>query len=357
MQALDEAARRLRDATPRLASETWPVEASSGRIIARDVWSPTPVPPHAVAARAGFALRHRDAPGRFEVWGSLASDERFDGVLGRRRAVRVDAGTRLPQGATAVVTDRDLPTDGEHATVQRRVEDGEGVLERGAELDTERPVLAAGARLRAPDLAVLVALGHSHVEVQRRPRVAIATRRPHPAAPLLEQQARAHGLDVVLAPEGADVRALARALGVDLLLQIGGPREPTLDAVHDLALSPGGRLRVGPVGAGWATVLESSALGAWAGGNWLFETLIPAWTGAATEKTATPARLASDLPRDPRRRRVHAVRRTRAEPTDLALPVLGDSPWSLRSTWGTISLGPADAPCPAGTVVRVRPWP
>lgn len=359
MLPLADARARLLEATPRLPTERWPVDHASGRILAHDLWASTPIPPRPVAARRGFALRHRDAPARLRVWGRLATDEIFDGVLGRRRAVRVEAGAVLPTDATAVVSDLDLPTDGEHVTISRRVERGEGILAEGAELGTERPVVSAGTRLDATHLLLLDRLGATSVEVRRAPRVALLPRRAEPIARWLARDARTFGARVDLAPWGIDEpdRLLETDETWDVIVDLGSSAAGGEAVVRNVALHPGGDLRIESAGSAWLLRLDSSALGVWAGWRWAIEVLQQAWTGGVVRDDGVPARLAADLPRDALRRRVYAVRQTRSTPTDLALPVEGESAWSLRGTWGTVSVEPGAEAAPAGAIVRVVPWP
>jgi molybdopterin biosynthesis enzyme len=356
---LADARARLLESTPRLATERWPVGEASGRVVAHDLWASTPIPPRPVAARRGFAIRHRDAPGRLQVWGRLATDEIFDGALGRRRAVRVEAGAVIPGDATAVVSDLDLPTDGEHVTVRRPVERGEGILGEGSELGTERPVVSAGTRLDATHLLLLDRLGIDSVEVRRPPRIALLPRRAEPVARWLGRDARAFGARVDLAPWGVDEpdRMLEAGEAWDVVVHVGASGPSGEAVVRNVALHPGGDLRVERTAAGWLLRLDSSALGVWAGWRWVLEVLQHAWTGSIGGEDGVPARLASDLPRDPARRRIYAVRRTRSAPSDLALPVDGDSAWSLRGTWGTVAVEPGAEPVPADSMVRVVPWP
>lgn len=286
-------------------------------------------------------------------------DEVFDGTVGRRGALRVEAGAVLPNDATAVVSDLNLSTDGEHVTVGRRVERGEGILAEGAELGTERPVVAAGTRLDATHLLLLDRLGVTSVEVRRPPRIALMPRRAESVARWLSRDARAAGAYVDLAPWGVHEPDRLREGGEawDVIVLLGAAAASGEAVVRNVALHPGGDLRVERWDATWLLRLDSSALGTWAGWRWVFDALQAAWAGVSAPDDGVPARLAAELPRDGLRRRVYAVRRTRSEPTDLALPTDGESAWSLRNTWGTVALDPGPEPLPAGTIVRVVPWP
>lgn len=175
----------------------------------------------------------------------------------------------------------------------------------------------------------------------------------------LTHDADALGIDVIWAPAGAAPKGLSIGASADVIVHVGAhaplPRGSSL--IRNVAFSPGGELRIDRRDDAWVVRLEGSALGAWTGWRWSMSTLLRAWTDAVPDPADVSARLATALPRDPNRRRIWAVRRTRAEPADLVLPVEGDSSWSLRQTWGTLALEPGRATCEAGSLVRVTPWP
>jgi molybdopterin molybdotransferase len=80
----------------------------------------------------------------------------------------------LPAGADAVVMVEHTHEVGD-ATIEvtRPVAPGENVVEAGEDVQQGDTVLTAGHRLRAHDAGALAALGVTHIEVTRRPRVGI----------------------------------------------------------------------------------------------------------------------------------------------------------------------------------------
>jgi molybdopterin molybdotransferase len=90
-------------------------------------------------------------------------------------------GAALPPGADAVImvedTDFTERAPGSHApgrvTLNRQIQPGENVRQRGEDLRSGEGVLQAGHRLRAQDLGLLAMLGIADVPVHRRPRLAL----------------------------------------------------------------------------------------------------------------------------------------------------------------------------------------
>ena len=78
-----------------------------GRVLARDVRSPLPVPGHANAAMDGYALRGANLPNagtrELEVLGAAFAGRPFEGVVGTGQCVRIMTGAVVPEGADTVL--------------------------------------------------------------------------------------------------------------------------------------------------------------------------------------------------------------------------------------------------------------
>lgn len=146
-----------------------------GRVLAREVRSPLPVPGHANAAMDGYALRGADLPNagtrELEVLGAAFAGRPFEGVVGTGQCVRIMTGAVVPEGADTVL-------------MQERVERGQGTIRigpgragdnvrpAGEDLATGQVALQAGRRLTPTDLGLVASLGIGEITVHRRLRVA-----------------------------------------------------------------------------------------------------------------------------------------------------------------------------------------
>jgi len=192
----------LADLTP-LAAEEVDLQAALGRVLREDVYASANVPPFANSSMDGYAVRavdttaaQQDTPVSLRVVGNLAAGYRSARSLGVGETMRIMTGAPLPPGADAVVRfedSSDAPTldhrhyrgldgvgsapgsDSPPATVQVMVAVGPGDYTRvaGEDIRLGELVLIAGTRLRPAELGVLASLGRAHVQVARRPRVAI----------------------------------------------------------------------------------------------------------------------------------------------------------------------------------------
>ena len=173
---VDEAlARLLQDVAP-LASESVPLGAAHGRVLAGSIAARLTQPPFDASAMDGYAVRAADAatvPAKLAIVGESAAGRGFSGSVGEGQAVRIFTGAPLPAGADAVVIQEDTSRDGAIVTIAKATLPGENIRTRGKDFSSGQPLFPAGHRLTARDLMLAASSGHGTLPVHRRPRVAI----------------------------------------------------------------------------------------------------------------------------------------------------------------------------------------
>jgi molybdopterin molybdotransferase len=211
-------------------------------VLSRAVCATRDQPPFAVSAMDGYAIRSADAPGVLTVTGESAAGAGFDGVCDQGCAIRISTGAALPAGADAVVIQEDVQRDGVALTVPAaRVH--QHVRPQAGDFSAGAVLLDANRRLDGVAVSLAAAAGLAHLDVMRRPRIAILSSGDELAAPgtspgrwqIFESAtfgvaglARQWGaLCERLAVEKDDVEAIARAAEAglrdsDLLVVIGG---------------------------------------------------------------------------------------------------------------------------------------
>ncbi len=179
-------ARALR---PLTETETVPLGAALGRVLAADLVSPIDVPAHDNSAMDGYALHGTDLrPDAPTVLHALATTiyagAPFDGSVGPGRCVRIMTGAVMPAGLDTVVPIELCQVQGETVSIALGVlRAGENRRRRGEDLARGHAALPAGRVLRPADLGLAASLGHDRVAVMRRLRVALFSTGDEIAAP------------------------------------------------------------------------------------------------------------------------------------------------------------------------------
>ncbi|HET9094760.1 MAG TPA: gephyrin-like molybdotransferase Glp [Solirubrobacteraceae bacterium] len=230
------------------------------RYLAEPLVATLDLPPFTNSAMDGYAIRHRDAPGRFEVIGESAAGAPFAGAVGPGEAVTISTGAVVPDGADAVapiewVTPPAAVGDsGPAIRIDREVHPGYAVRRAGSDVARGEDVLAAGIRLGPGQIGAAASLGLGSLRCGRRPRVAVLTTGSELRAPgqrlgpgeiydsngPLLRAALAHaGAEVVVVATATDTHAAHRtaieqALEHDVVLTTGGVSVGGHDLVREI---------------------------------------------------------------------------------------------------------------------------
>ena len=165
-----------------LPEETVPLAEAAGRVLARDVVSPTDVPHFVRAMMDGLAVRAADTLGAspynrlvLEVTGESLPGRPFAGHVGPVQAVRIMTGAPLPDGADSVLPAEltEIGAETGRALAVGEVSPEKHIGRVGEDIAAGSVVLRAGRVLRPQDVGVLSSIGTAQVPVIRRPRVRI----------------------------------------------------------------------------------------------------------------------------------------------------------------------------------------
>lgn len=231
--------------------------AAVGRVLAENVVADRNYPPFNRSIRDGFALRAADAaePGaKLRLIAESRAGVAFNGTVGHGECVRILTGAPVPRGANAVVMHEYTREEGETIIFEQVARAGQYYVLAGAEARVGEVVVPRGTRLGYAELAMATEVGRAHIEVNRRPRVAILSTGdelvPVDAAPgpfqirnsnnvsLAAQVALAGGEPVDIGSAKDEIAALRvrieEGLQSDLLLLSGGVSAGKYDLVEQV---------------------------------------------------------------------------------------------------------------------------
>ncbi|MFJ4253808.1 gephyrin-like molybdotransferase Glp [Microbacterium sp. NPDC090003] len=279
-RTVEEQLARVLDAVRRLPSETRAIRDASARTLAADATATHDIPLFDNSAMDGFAVRYADvatasadAPVTLRVVADLPAGVSDDPTLGPGETARIMTGSPAPTDADAIVPFEDTAGGladslGEVQVLRAPAQPGAFIRRRGADLVTGDPVVRAGERLGAFQIAAAVAAGIAEAAVTRAPRVAVVStgsellapgdavvrgRIPDSNGPLLEQLVAGADAEVVLVarvPDEADavraVTAEAVALDADVIVFTGGVSAGAYEPVRG-AFDGGGEIEFASV--------------------------------------------------------------------------------------------------------------
>jgi len=178
MMSVDEAVRLIASRVTAVGeTETATLVDADGRILARDIAAPLPLPPFTNSAVDGYALPGRDLPRdkerAFPVSGRVAAGGSVQEAQ-PGHAVRIFTGAPMPGGTDTVFMQEDVRLDDNgHVVLPPGLKVGANVRPAGEDIPQGHLALKAGQRLRPQDIALAAAFGLTTLEVIRRIRVAV----------------------------------------------------------------------------------------------------------------------------------------------------------------------------------------
>ena len=178
--SIEEARTRVLTEAAALPSETIALSEALGSVLAEDIIASHNVPPFNNSGMDGYAVRAADtveatpdSPVRLPISDTLPAGHVAAHGLQPGEAIRIMTGAPLPDGADTVVQSELTSEDDGYLVLVEPVKRGKNIRRAGEDIATGDRVLSAGTPLGPAEIGVLASLGHAHLLVHRRPRVAI----------------------------------------------------------------------------------------------------------------------------------------------------------------------------------------
>lgn len=160
-------------------TETLPLAACSGRILAAPLVARNAVPPADNSAVDGYAVYHedlaRDAETRLKVIGRATAGHPFAAAPPRGTAVRILTGAVMPPGPDTVMMQEDCSREGEAVVIRPGIKRGANRRLAGEDAREGETILPEGRTLSAADIALAAATGHGSLLIRRPLRVALVS--------------------------------------------------------------------------------------------------------------------------------------------------------------------------------------
>jgi molybdopterin molybdotransferase len=168
---------------PSIPSEDISVSAALGRVLARDILSPSDQPEFDRSTMDGYAVRSYDTfgaaesrPALLSVTGDIPMGIMPGQAIAKGECMKIATGGALPKGADAVVMfEQTQRIDGATIEVVKAVAPEENVSKTGEDMKKGESVFGSGHVIRPQDMAALAGMGITRVSVFAKPRVAIVS--------------------------------------------------------------------------------------------------------------------------------------------------------------------------------------
>ena len=165
---------------PLTETEPASLDGVAGRILAQSVSSELDYPHEDNSAMDGYAARSRDLssaspnqPVTLEIIEEIPAGVPPCHPLESGQAARIFTGGILPFGADTIVMQEDTEPEGNQVKVFTPATAGQFIRKQGSFYQAKQPLLPAGIKINAPEIAILAAMQCQEISVYCPPRVTI----------------------------------------------------------------------------------------------------------------------------------------------------------------------------------------
>jgi molybdopterin molybdotransferase len=178
-----------------LPIESLPLAQCAGAVLRENIYAERDQPPFDRVAMDGVALASHTPAASLRIQATQAAGDAPLTLTGRGQCIEVMTGAVLPAGCDCVVPVEEYAVTGGGVTFApgTRIEAWRNVHRRGSDTRQGTLLVAAGARLRAPEIAIAASAGMARIRVSSQPMLAVIStgnELVEPGEPVLAHQIR-----------------------------------------------------------------------------------------------------------------------------------------------------------------------
>lgn len=209
-----------------LGSEIVPIENSIHRVIAENIIAEHSLPSFDNSAMDGYAVRTEDAGKTLLQSCVIFAGDQGEIRLVEDQCIRIMTGAKIPQKCEAIVPIEDVVVNGDHVTFPPFIKASQHIRLKGEDIQAEMLLLKRGTYLHAHHISLLASQGITHVQLYRRPRVALFS-----SGNELKMHYETLGNNQLYNTNTPTFAARARELGCDVIFT--GTAEDTLESIQE----------------------------------------------------------------------------------------------------------------------------
>ncbi len=161
----------LKNTTP-LSTEILPIEQIVSKISAQNIKATIALPQFNNSAMDGYALKGESK--RYTIVGKILAGDSHDYNLKENQAIKIMTGAKTPSNTEKIIPQENTQTiDNSTIEIIKDVKPNAHIRYKGEDIDIDETILSCGEKINSSHIALLASQGITHVEVYKKPRVAI----------------------------------------------------------------------------------------------------------------------------------------------------------------------------------------
>lgn len=171
---VEEAFESFRDSISNLKKELIPIENSLGRIISKNTYATHFLPRFNNSAMDGYAIKISDAGKTVKVKDTILAGHDKDISIKSGKCVKIMTGAMVPFDAEAIVAQEDVEIiDKKNIKLPKKIIQNQHIRFVGEDVKNGELLIEDGECINAAKIAILASQGITHIEVYKKPKVAV----------------------------------------------------------------------------------------------------------------------------------------------------------------------------------------
>lgn len=240
--SVEEALAQIYTFSRPLGREIVPIESAVERVLAEEVSASYSLPSFDNSAMDGYAVRVSDAGKTLPQSCVIFAGDGQDIRLVDNQCIRIMTGAKIPEGCEAIVPIEEVSVHEDNVTFPPLIRPSQHIRLKGEDIQSGMTLLQDGTYLHAHHIALLASQGITHINVYRRPKVALfssgnelkmhfeslgANQLYNTNTPTFAARARELGCEVIFTGTAEDTLAsiqnhIRNALSADFIITSGG---------------------------------------------------------------------------------------------------------------------------------------
>ncbi len=161
----------LKNTNP-LSTEILPIEQILFKISAQDIKATIALPQFNNSAMDGYALKGESK--NYKVVGKILAGDSHNHILNENEAIKIMTGAKAPINTDKIIPQENTQTiDESTIEIIKDVKLNAHIRYKGEDIDIDETILSSKEKINSSHIALLASQGITHVEVYKKPRIAI----------------------------------------------------------------------------------------------------------------------------------------------------------------------------------------
>ena len=154
--------------------EILPIENSTSRICAEEIFATSFLPKFNNSAMDGYAIIYEDKNSELEIIDTIFAGDNNNKLLEKNSCIKIMTGAKIPQNSTAIIPKEDVEELNDNKIkILKNVKEFQHIRYIGEDIKENKLLLNNGDEINFSKITLLASQGISHIKVYKKPKVVV----------------------------------------------------------------------------------------------------------------------------------------------------------------------------------------